>query len=633
MAANIGLKAVDELLGLSFFIPRYQRGYRWGKTQVINLLNDIEEFIVKGKKGIYCVQPLVVQKVTIPDSGEVWEVIDGQQRLTTISILLQVLGVSRPYCIDYAVLEKKDHKGVGSEVVNSIMRLSSSDADNDVNLFHMAQCRANVEDWLSHRTNCEDIRKTLLTRVKFIWYENDEEEPIKIFTRLNIGKIALTNSELIKALFLNRDNFLKEVTSEQLAIAQQWDVIESSLQNDEFWLFINNDYEDYSKPTRIDFLFDYICDFHRLTGYEEAPKVTALEDEYRTFNYFYDIYQKSDKHSGEFLKIWDEVRNLYGIFNEWFSNIKLYHYVGYVITCGKVSLDDLVNKWENSDKATFINSYLFDIIKRKCLSSCANLERQYTVNNKTEAKPLLLLHNVQKIVNQNRVMQDNMQYKMAVYYKFPFHLLKKEKWDVEHIDSSTENEKMSFKDKANWILSTYPCLSEEQKNNEQLQGLLLSFFEPNESDSELQNSFSEIMETMLKMVGWNDDGKDEKWKNRVRNYTLLDRSTNRSYHNAIFPVKRLHIIGKEKGELPKLKWDAELKQVVPDEPECKNSAFVPIVTKEVFQKTYSIQLGNLSRWDEPDAKAYEEDIRRVLSYVPLDVFDENGRLLTYSFLN
>ena len=63
MSASIGLKSVKELFDMSFFIPRYQRGYRWGETQVLNLLNDILEFIDKGKKGIYCVQPLVVQQI------------------------------------------------------------------------------------------------------------------------------------------------------------------------------------------------------------------------------------------------------------------------------------------------------------------------------------------------------------------------------------------------------------------------------------------------------------------------------------------------------------------------------------------------------------------------------------------
>lgn len=45
MAENIiGLKSVRELLGMNFFIPDYQRGYRWTEQQVEDLLNDIKDF-------------------------------------------------------------------------------------------------------------------------------------------------------------------------------------------------------------------------------------------------------------------------------------------------------------------------------------------------------------------------------------------------------------------------------------------------------------------------------------------------------------------------------------------------------------------------------------------------------------
>lgn len=41
--------------------------------------------------------------------------------------------------------------------------------------------------------------------VTIIWYEvDDDEDSVNIFTRLNIGKINLTNAELVKALFLSR---------------------------------------------------------------------------------------------------------------------------------------------------------------------------------------------------------------------------------------------------------------------------------------------------------------------------------------------------------------------------------------------------------------------------------------------
>ena len=68
-------KLVGEIEG-EFIIPSYQRGYRWERKQVETLLNDIMD---NGDKP-YCLQPVVVRK---RDDGK-FELIDGQQRLTTI---------------------------------------------------------------------------------------------------------------------------------------------------------------------------------------------------------------------------------------------------------------------------------------------------------------------------------------------------------------------------------------------------------------------------------------------------------------------------------------------------------------------------------------------------------------------
>lgn len=94
MANNsMGTKKVEELLvsksmplGMQFYVPNYQRGYRWKESQVQQLLNDIKEFDYEknNEKKFYCLQPLVVTE----DKENGWVVIDGQQRLTTLFIIL-----------------------------------------------------------------------------------------------------------------------------------------------------------------------------------------------------------------------------------------------------------------------------------------------------------------------------------------------------------------------------------------------------------------------------------------------------------------------------------------------------------------------------------------------------------------
>lgn len=66
-----------------FEIPSYQRGYRWTDIQVNALLNDVYNFHEYriDAQAKYCLQPIVVTRAA---DGVSWEVIDGQQRLTTL---------------------------------------------------------------------------------------------------------------------------------------------------------------------------------------------------------------------------------------------------------------------------------------------------------------------------------------------------------------------------------------------------------------------------------------------------------------------------------------------------------------------------------------------------------------------
>ena len=70
------------------------------------------------------------------------------------------------------------------------------------------------------------------------------------------------------------------------------------------------------------------------------------------------------------------------------------------------------------------------------------------VYQKSKIRKILLLHNVQTIITQQEVQTD--KYKLASFHKFPFHLFKKETWNVEHIDSATTNELKVTRDQKPW---------------------------------------------------------------------------------------------------------------------------------------------------------------------------------------
>lgn len=104
MASTIDLWDINKLINKKFYIPTYQRGYRWDEQQVKDLLNDLYEFKSTANTSngeFYCLQPIVVMK-----NGDRYDVIDGQQRLTTILIILKYLRQRKVFTIDYATRER-----------------------------------------------------------------------------------------------------------------------------------------------------------------------------------------------------------------------------------------------------------------------------------------------------------------------------------------------------------------------------------------------------------------------------------------------------------------------------------------------------------------------------------------------
>jgi len=612
MAENkIELKSVNELLGMEFFIPSYQRGYRWTEQQVKDLLNDVLEFSQKKKHAseYYCLQPLVVKRkdkdvlssikaaTSIKEVETLlkgsWEVIDGQQRLTTLFIILSVLGETSIYSLEYETRN-------GSK--KFLEEIDENKKDDNIDYYHICQSKQTVKSWSDNNViDKEGFKETLLNKVKFIWYESVDEDPIKVFTRLNIGKISLTNAELIKALFLNRSNF-GEKDSEHLRLRQQeiaseWDYIEYTLQNDEFWLFLHE--KGYDRPTRIDFIFDLICEQKTLGTFHNIGT-----DDYKTFRYFYEYFkqneevQDSKQNAKQKTKIdicWSKVKDYFQTFKEWFDDLELYHYIGYLVEYN-YSLSGLVSEWHCSkNKDSFVN-YLKAEIKKK-IEGCPRLDFQYKEdgNDKGRCKPILLFQNIQTVINQNKNNLSNEDYKLGVFYKFPFHLYKLENWDVEHINSNTTNDEEDADTQNEWLLNVY--LSADDDTQQKIR----SYFES--SNDKKEKLFEEIKKKIPQNEEWTPVE-----KNRIWNYTLLDSSTNRSYGNAIFSGKRRVIIGKDKGlsiAIPKIGKDGKLQ--LGEEKKAKSS-FVPPCTKQVFMKYYSATMSDANYWTEIDAKGYLKDI-------------------------
>ncbi len=635
---TLELKSIAKLQDLEFYIPDYQRGYRWTRQQVEDLLNDIFEFSQKENAGIYCLQPLVVIKRSseeqlldrvhaAKDLDEVkrilngqWEVVDGQQRLTTIRLILEVLNCPC-YDITYQTRENS------AEFLNTITTKGEKDAKTNIDFYRIYEAYKKIDEWLKEidGKQKERFQNVLLNQVKFIWYET-QENPKEVFTRLNIGKISLTNAELIKALLLNKSNFDRrdddKIRLWQQEIAMEWDVIEYALQSNEFWLFLNAPGDE--RPTRIDYVFDMICRCDMLGCKDEKD----TSDEFRTFRYFYHYLavqkQKEISLAQAVRTIWEKVREIFQTLQEWFDDMELYHYVGYLICMGR-NIDEIYEHWNDSDnKAGFIEKYLTEEIKKtipykdieNTVYEVKQEGSQFKGGSKTNCRPILLLHNLQTVINQNRILSANAKYKNGVFYKFPFHLYKLEGWDVEHIDSNTENGLDNIQSQREWLLNAYFGLQDKtlrdqiQKFFKQYASKAYEQSEDSAKQTARDEAFTELKH-QIEDVGGNDRLSQNE-KNKIWNFTLLDSSTNRSYGNAIFPAKRKVIIGKDQGKKFNSSTIDENGQIVLGSAENSPSAFIPPCTRYVFLKYYNTASFDPNVWTRNDAEAYKDNIIEVL---------------------
>lgn len=494
------LKTIEELKQYKFLIPAYQRGYRWTDKEVNDLLDDISSFNPKeigdtGNRTWYCLQPIVVKK-----RDEYFEVIDGQQRLTTIYLILYYLNQTRSKKFQEKIFEL--YYETRKEVPDFLNALSEDIEDiSNIDFYYISKAYKTICEWFE-RENFDifGFQSKFNFNTRVIWYESQEEDSIAIFTRINIGKIPLTNAELIKALFLNSSNFDKnyndKVRLKQLEISTEWDRIENYLQDDRLWYFIS---KSNIRTNRIDFIFKLMN-----TDNNES-------DQYSTFRFFSRKFIGKDEKTIE--TNWLEVKNYFQRFLEWFNERELYHKIGFLISEGD-NFKTLIEASKSKTKTEFKN-FLSLLIKEK-LSNINLSELQY---GDEKIKAVLLLYNIQTMLNNKA---DNS--------RFPFDLYKKESWDIEHITSVKDKMPENPKHRENWIKDSVQFIDDEE--------LRIKV-----NKYKLDEHFNEVYDEVISY--FNRDIKDDDI-NDLSNLALLDSSTNRGYKNAVFPVKRATIIQKEK---------------------------------------------------------------------------------------
>lgn len=570
---EIDLKSINDLLDYNFFIPSYQRGYRWDKQQVTDLLNDLYEFAQKEKKKeeFYCLQPVVVKS-----KGNNWEVIDGQQRLTTIIIILHYFNQTQ-FKTPKKVFEIAFETRKGSS--DFLQNINKAEHDKNVDYYHIYNALEYIKDWFEKKEHdnpaiANEFYPVLINSTKVIWYNiNDGSDSRDIFTRINMGKIPLTNAELIKALFLKDDNFEKDseiIRLKQLEIASEWDRIEYTLQNPEFWLFINKSKNNLS--TRIEYIFNLIWEDARKKDIAIFEEIGS--DSYSTFRYFNKILNGvSDNHKSHIESVWKLVKDYILTFEEWYNNDKLYHLVGYLISIGANILDLKIDS-STKTKSEFIKS-LRKRIKAN-FKKCQLSELEYGKNNNLIIQLLLLL-NIESILSNSKS-----------YARFPFDKFKNENWSLEHIHAQNSDGLVTVSQWNTWLNEHVESLKRIDKKK--YSNLIEEIEEQNNSDIS-KEEFDKLFE---KVISAFNEKKTRDSTHEITNLTLLDKDSNSALNKAIFEIKRNRIIERE-----------------------KTNSFVPICTRNIFLKYYTKFPKQLYYWSNKDRKDYLGEILKTIgNYLP-----------------
>lgn len=562
---NISIKTISELLKCNFFIPSYQRGYRWTEQQVTDLLNDINEFTPKeiqhsDEKTWYCLQPIVVKQ----KSENEWDVIDGQQRLTTIYLILHYLNQGfvdenrreKLFSLKY---ETRDNSAdflqneLNGEIINN----------TNIDYFFISTAYKSICDWFINKGEHFDVN-TFNFSTKVIWYETSKyEDSIDIFTRINSGKIPLTNAELIKALFLNSSNFSKEDSEKrylkQLEIASEWDRIEYALQDDSFWYFINK--SENNLATKIEFIFNLM--------YETSNKEFGTDD-YSTFRFFNEKFK--NKSENKISNNWKEIKKYFQTLEELYNDRELYHKIGYLITIGTRIKDILKEKTDKSktDFSIWLDIQISDIVNKKNIN-----DLEYGKDN-AQLINILFLHNILTTLNSE---DDSL--------RFPFNKYKDKKsggWSLEHIHAQNSEDITETADFDEWLKAL-----EEKEFNKTLRDKISDY------------NINKQKEAIPKLVIEISESFGEYDIHSIENMALLSKNDNSKLNNGLFPVKRERIIRIE-----------------------KNGAFIPLATKKVFQKYYDGCSKQISKWESDDRKAYLNDIKESLKkYLPHSTISQN----------
>jgi hypothetical protein len=437
-----------------------------------------------------------------------------------------------------------------------------------------------IEAWFGEQKNetlaAIEFFTALSKTVYVIWYEapqTPEFDSRTLFTRLNVGRIALTDAELVKALLLARIERKHET-------AAQWDGIEEDLHAPEVWAFATGTAD--GGPTRISLLLDTIADM--------VANAPARHD--RPLYYTFETLRPHIEESPD--DLWDRVVDLHSLVLGWSDDRDLFHKIGYLVAAGRSSFLELVRLAQGSTKSGFdtaLNGLICDSLKLS-RSGVASL----TYQTPTKTARALLLMNVETV---RRRKQSSMRYSFDAHAR--------RLWSFEHIHAQNSQGLNTVEQWTAWLREHQTALEALDLPKAELAALT------DRIDKALPTISSETFEPLhweiTQLFTAKDDAgnpdhpsaSDHSEVDAITNLALLARDDNSVLSNSVFEVKRRQIIALD-----------------------RRGFYIPVCTRNVFLKYYTAAgAQQLHFWSPRDREGYLDAMLNALDPYLLKDVPEN----------
>lgn len=634
----ICVKPFHELLKMRFIIPPYQRGYRWDKEQVEALLNDLQEFIKNNVKkklsGVrtgtyYCLQPVVVVP-SVADNGYI--VVDGQQRLTTVYLILHYLRNEQEWNFPIFPLSMPSREVEGEYLSDKKFKNPACEEEaGNIDVFYIRQAYDAIARWFAtdpSRAQNKDYFRRLFAYVpeedeenrdvRVIWYEISDMSALDAFRRLNYGKIPLTSAELVKALLLkgkvgsDAGEYRRGAAYRR---ALEWDLMEQTLQNPYLWSMLADPSE--SPVSHFDVVLDFVADELNDEMRDSATGKRPFVRKGRMFllncdscDYFnYNVvneYLSRNKDAVD--TVWNRIRGTFNLMSNWYDNTVWYHLIGL--------LRILVPKSKRKSRREFVKDIyymsvgkdgkavdrpLFTELLRKRISDMIELPegvKELKDLSYAEGRHRSVIVQILELLNVREAMED------VVGGRFAFYLFDKfNETSLEHIHPQNITTEVPYDDFVEWVERRGKDFEEICRNDSEEQKMqhraaadaLLKLRSVKQGEYTMDSCKAELNEAVLVLDRFFGDlsGITESELHSISNLALVDQPTNSALQNYFLDRKRDILLNRHS----------------------HNETYALPATLKVFSKEYSrASPGDMRLWRKEDRGNYLTVILDTYNY-------------------